>query len=61
MIFFGIVTVSYHIYFNNISDDNPWRYHMGNLKAHSYELLFKKIAYLSVRISQKTKLALKHL
>ena len=23
MIFFGIVTVSYHIYFNNISDDNP--------------------------------------
>ena len=26
---------------------------MGNLKAHSYELLFKKIAYLSVRISQK--------
>ena len=48
IIFFGIVTVSYYIYFNNISDDNPWRYHMGNLKAHSYELLFKKDS-LSIR------------
>tara|TARA_A100001011_G_scaffold377062_1_gene440334 strand:- start:4885 stop:6195 length:1311 start_codon:yes stop_codon:yes gene_type:complete len=42
IIFFGIVISSYYIYFNNISDDNPWRYHMGNLKAHSYELIFKK-------------------